>query len=577
LDDRPLWFIATRGPTDVLRGSPGAPASAPDPRRRPPPRAPRPRPPRKEAAVESLRAARVVGLGTLASRSLGVLRDAALASALGGGAAADAFAVAFRLPNLLRELVGEGALTSAFVPAYAGRVAAGDREGARRLVRTAFTLLVLVLLATTAAALAAFALLPPSWVDAADPGKGAAILRLAAWCFPYAVLVCPAALLGAALQAEGRFGPWALAPAAMNAAWIGALFALLPLFPGDPAGRATAAAAAALAGGVVQALVPLRALRGTGLSVAPLLDLRQPALRSMLAHLGPAVLGLAPVQVNLVVNSWIAENLTSGDGANASLWYASRLFQLPLSLVGVSLGVVALPAFARLAAEGRAADLGRSVSGALRATAFLSLPAAAGLAALAGPACHLLFRHGRFTTEEADAAAGVLRWACLGLPAFCALQVLTRWFHAVGDPGTPVRVGAAAVAVNLGTTLLLVGPMGAPGLALGASMAAWANLAALAWFARRRGRLRGLRPAAAGGARCAALAIPCGLAAWGAAVAVAGAVGQEGLLARAAVVVAGTVAGALAYAVPAHALRIPEAREFRAALLSRGGGSAGGG
>lgn len=512
-----------------------------------------------------LRSARVVSLGTLLSRVLGLLRDTVLAHVLGAGAAADAFAIAYRVPNLLRELLGEGALTSAFLPAYAGRVAAGDREGARRLYRTVLTLLTALLAVLTAAAVLVFLSLPVEWLhprDAAAADKYRLLLDLAAWCMPYAPLVCVTAVMAAVLQAEGRFGAPALAPAAMNLFWVGGMLVFLRWFPDTPEGHARAVAAGVLVGGTAQAATCLRALHSLDLLPRPTLATKDPALRVVMHRLGPAVAGLAPVQVNLLVAALIAERFIPGDGANSALYYSGRLLQLPLSLVGVSVAVAGFPLFSRLAAEGRRGDLGRSVADSLRAVTFLSIPAAAGLAALALPVVTLLYRHGRFAAEDAAAAAEVLQWSLLGLPAFTALQVVTRAFHAVGDTMTPVRVGVRTVVVNLALNLLLVGPMEAPGLALAAAITAWGNLAVLVWLARTRLRLRGMREVAGTVARVLGPAAACALAAMAGAGAAADLLAGHGFTAAAGTVAAGVACGATAFLIPVLAFRMREGREF---------------
>jgi putative peptidoglycan lipid II flippase len=536
------------------------------------PSAPPPSSTAGEEAAGVLRSARTFSLGTLASRALGIVRDGTIAHLLGAGAAADAFAIAFRVPNLLRELVGEGALTSAFLPGYARRKAEGDAEGARRLFRTVFTLLATGLALLTLAAVAFFLTVPVEVFRPEDPAKTALVLDLCAWCFPYAVFVCGSALFAAVLQAEGRFAIPALAPAAMNAAWILGTLALVPLFDASPEGRARAVAASVLFAGLVQAAIAFPLLRRLDLLPRPTWAIRDPALRTMLRRMGPAVLGLAPVQVNLLVNALLAAALIPGDGANSSLWYAGRLLQLPLALVGISVGVAAFPAFARLASENRRSDLGSTAAGSLRAVLLFALPATAGLAVLALPAVTLLYRHGRFTPEDAAAAAGVLRYALVGLPAFCALQVMTRLFHSLGDTATPVRVGAWNVALCFAGNLLLVGPLGARGLALSTALCAWVNLAALVWIARRNLRIRGLRTLGPAAARSAA---------WGllaAAGAMAGVALAEAWIppgpktAALAATLAGVLAGGAACVAAALAFRDPDALDFRASLLRRRGG-----
>ncbi|MHC4922513.1 MAG: murein biosynthesis integral membrane protein MurJ [Planctomycetota bacterium] len=516
-----------------------------------------------------IRSARTVSGGTLLSRGLGLVRDTVLAHFLGAGAVADAFAIAFRVPNLLREIVGEGALTSAFLPSYAGRVAAGDESGARRLFRTTLTLLTATLLVVTIGVSALLLAIPADVFPSEDPGKVRLILDLCAWCLPYAPLVCAAALFAAALQAEGRFGIPALAPAAMNAGWIAGMLIFIPLFADDHSGRGRAVAAAVLLGGVLQAAIALPTLRRLGLPLLPGVDLRDPALKGMLGRMLPAVLGLAPVQVNLFVNTMLAEAFVPGDGANSALYYSARLLHLPIALVGISVAVASFPLFSRLHAEGRRADLGHAVAEALRTVTFLAFPAAAGLAIVALPLASLLFGHGAYTAEDAEATAAVLHMGLIGLPAFCALQTLTRSFHAQGDTSTPVRIGARCVALAFSLNLLLVGPMEERGLALATAVTAWVNAACLAWCARRHHRLRGLRTLIGTVARTLPLTAASAAAAWGTLAWASSAWTDPGLAGRLVLVVAPVIAGALAFAAPAIALDVREARELRDALRTR--------
>jgi putative peptidoglycan lipid II flippase len=525
-----------------------------------------------EASAGVLRSARVVSLGTLVSRVLGLVRDSTIAHVLGAGAAADAFAIAFRVPNLLRELVGEGALTSAFLPCYSKRKAEGDPAAARLLYRTVFTLLISVLALLSLAAVAFFVTVPPALFRPEDPAKTALVLELCAWCFPYAVFVCGAALFAAVLQAEGRFGVPALAPAAMNAAWILGTLAMGPLFAATPEGRARAVAASVLVAGVAQAAIAIPLLRRLDLLPRPAFAIRDPMLGTMLRRMGPAVLGLAPVQVNLLVNALIAAALVPGDGANSALYYSSRLLQLPLALVGISVGVASFPTFARLAAEDRRADLGGTVARSLRAVLFFSMPATAGLAVLALPVATVLYRHGRFTPEDAEASAAVLRLALVGLPAFCALQVMTRVFHSLGDTATPVRVGAWTVALNFAGNLALVGPMGAGGLALSTALCAWVNLAVLVRIARHGRRIRGLRSVGGTALRTAAWSALAAAAAFGAMAGAGRLFPGAGFGAALAATAAGVLAGAGAYAGAALAFRDPDAIALRAALVRRRAG-----
>ena len=229
----------------------------------------------------------------------------------------------------------------------------------------------------------------------------------------------------------------------------------------------------------------------------------------------PMIAGLAPVQVNVFVDSIIAEACVPGDGANSWLNGANRLMQFPLALIGIALGIVAFPVFARAVKAGDRAKLGETLSGSLGMSLWFAMPAMAGLVALAAPLTALLFERGRFVPADTAETAFVLAMYSLGLPFYCGLQILTRAFYALEDAVTPMKIAVWMVVANLALNLTLVWPLRAAGLALATAITAGGNLFLLAWFARRKHGIRGLSGVFRGILRSAAVALVMGAAVFG--------------------------------------------------------------
>jgi putative peptidoglycan lipid II flippase len=277
----------------------------------------------------------------------------------------------------------------------------------------------------------------------------------------------------------------------------------------------------------------------------------------------PMILGLAPVQVNLLFDTLIAEAFVPGDGANSYLFYGNRLVQFPLALVGIALGVVAFPLFARLAKEGRREELSDRVRFALRMSFFLSLPAAAGLIALCRPLIELIYEWGRFGPADTVATSRVLWLYSLGIPAYCGLQILTRLYYSLEDVKTPVAVGASMVLVNLGLNLLFVGPMEEGGLALATSLSAFLNLSILFVLAKRRLPVSDLSKILPPALVATLLAAAMGAAVYAAWHFLAGTVPDPGLAGKLLRTLPPVLLGVALYAGAAFLFRLPETRGLR--------------
>ena len=429
------------------------------------------------------RAAFVVGGLTGLSRLAGFVRDLLIAAALGAGPVADAFFVSLKLANFLRRLFAEGAFSAAFVPLY-GRLA--DAEGlaaARRFAGEVLAVLALSLLVTVILGELLMPWLMRVLASGFAPGseQHRLAVELSRLTFPFILFVSLAAMVSGVLQAAHRFVAAALAPVLLNLVLILAL--LLTGAVGEPAARLLAGCVTLA--GLLQLLWVLAAARRAGLAPRLVKPRLSPAVRRLLGLMAPGLLGVGVVQVNILVSSWFATHLPAG--TVAYLFYADRLVQLPLGIVGVALGTALLPALSRAAHRGGAAHtlLNRAMELAL----LLSLPAAAGLWLLADPIIAVLFERGAFGPEATRATAQVLAGLALGLPAYVLAKVLAPGFFAVEDTRTPVRIAIVALLVNIAGAWLFAGALAHLGLALALSLASWVNALGLAAVLWRRGVL----------------------------------------------------------------------------------------
>jgi putative peptidoglycan lipid II flippase len=428
-----------------------------------------------------LRSIATVGGYTLLSRIVGFLRDLFFAAILGAGPVADAFVVAFRLPNLFRALSAEGAFSAAFVPIYA-RLLVDGRVVAQRFAED--TLAVMVAILTLAVLIGEWAMpwimrgLAPGFSD--QPSQMALVVELGRITFPYLLLISLTAFQGAVLNAHRRFAAMAAAPILLNLALLALPPILLPLGIGD----AQAFAWAVIAGGVLQFLFLAFVCQREGIHLRMPRPSFSPDVRRLFARMGPGVIGAGVTQLNLVVGTVLATLIA--EGAVSYLYYADRLSQLPLGVVGTAVGTALLPMLSsQLKTD--PADALITHNRAIEAALLLALPAAAGLAALAEPIVTVLFVRGAFGLPEAKATAQAVAAYSLGLPAFVLVKALSPGFLAREDTATPVKLGMVAIAVNLALNLALMKPFGHVGIALGTSIAAWVNAGLLWGTLGRRG------------------------------------------------------------------------------------------
>jgi len=431
-----------------------------------------------------------IGILTAGSRVLGLVRDIVFAIFLGAGPAADAFLVALKLPNMFRRLSAEGALTNAFVPSYAATMEAADEKAARRLAGEVQTLLVMVLLALVIVfeimMPVVVSLLAPGFVD--TPERFAAAVDLARVTMPYLPMISLVAFWAAIANAHDRFIPGAAMPVLFNICLIaGAL--LVPLATGlTNVERALPIAWALLAAGSVQLVTMYLVLHRRGILPDFVMSLRVSSrARQMWRKFIPAAGGALAMQMNLIVDLVLASMLQVG--AISWLYYADRVAQLPLGIVGIALGTALLPRLSKAEAAGHPDAVRSALTEAMELGGFLVVPAVAALLVLALPIVQGLFAHGAFTLADAQMASFALMAYAIGLPGFVLVKILQPAFYAAGQPGLVLRISLVMVAVNIVGSLLLMGPFGHTGLAMATAASGLLAAAIMLVILARRDRL----------------------------------------------------------------------------------------
>jgi putative peptidoglycan lipid II flippase len=429
-----------------------------------------------------IRSVTTVGSYTLISRVMGFLRDILTAALLGAGPVADAFFVAQRLPNLFRSLFAEGAFSAAFVPLFAGMMAEQGKDRARAFAEDALAVLL--------AALLIFVLLgeifmpwvmrviAPGFGD--DPGKFELAVALSRITFPYLLFIALVALQGGVLNSVDRFAAAAATPTLLNLFLIAAL--LLMRHFGWHDGKALAWAITGA--GLAQFLWLMSSCARAGLALRLPWPRLTPEVRRTLAIMGPGAVGAGMTQVNLLISTALASFLPGG--SVSYLYYADRLNQLPLGVVGIAVGTAILPPLSRHIRLGEHESAVATQNRGLELAWLLTLPAAVALAVLARPILAVLFQRGAFGPADTAATAAALAAYAAGLPAFVLIKVLAPAFFARHDTATPVKVAIAAMATNLTLTLVLMQFLAHVGIALATSTAGWINALTLLLLLVRR-------------------------------------------------------------------------------------------
>ena len=428
-----------------------------------------------EAVPRLARSAGLFGLATMASRILGLVREQVVAFYFGAGDATDAFRVAFRIPNLVRDLFAEGAMSAAFVPTFTRELTVAGRDRAWQLAHSVITALILVtgvlvvIVMIFAEPLVSFY----SGAFVAVPGKLELTILLTRIMTPFLTLVAVAAVLMGMLNALGHFFVPALSPAMFNVATIVVTVALVPMAPALGMEPIVLVAISTLVGGVGQLLIQLRPLRREGYRYRPALNARDPALGRVLLLMGPGTIGMAATQINIFVNTQFA----AGEGTGAISWldYAFRVMYLPIGLFGVSIAAASTPALARLAAINDHSQMRTTVVRAIGLMLALNVPATLGLIVLAPPIIALIFERGEFSSVDTTATARALQFYALGLVGYAVVRIVSPAFYALHLSHIPVIASIVSVFTNVLLNVWLVRVMGFAGLALGASIAAIVN------------------------------------------------------------------------------------------------------
>jgi putative peptidoglycan lipid II flippase len=452
------------------------------------------------------RNAGVISLAVTASRVLGLVRDQVFAALFGAGLQYDAFLTAFRIPNLLRDLFAEGALSAAFVTTFTQVQQTKGSEEAFRLSNRVATALMLVLSAICVVgwifARSIVYWLAPGFYDV--PGKAELTIHLTRIMIPFLLLIALAAKAMGILNARNKFAIPAIAPVFFNlGSVIGGLFLGFTVGPSLGLSPIEGMAFGTLVGGFLQFAVQWPSLRRAGFRYRPMLDFYDPGVRQIMRLMGPAIIGTAAVQINVFVNTNFASEIVDPatgavlNGPVSWLSYAFRFMQFPIGVFGVAIATAALPPLSRSTSNPDYVEFRQTLAHSLALVFLLCIPSAVGLVVLGRPIVALVFEHGKFTSFDTVQTANALAAYSLGLAGYAAVKVLSPAFYALNDARTPMLISVGSIVVNFVMNSLLVGPFGHVGLAFSTSTVALVNFLLLAVFMRRRlGRLGGRRLAA---------------------------------------------------------------------------------
>jgi putative peptidoglycan lipid II flippase len=435
-----------------------------------------------EAREGVARSTTLVSSATFVSRLFGLFREQVFAYLFGAGFATDAFVAAFRIPNLLRDLFAEGALSAAFVPVFTDYLVNKNKKEAFRLGN----LVLNGLLVIVGAVVVVGVLVTPLIVDVIAPGfdkipgKTGLTAHMARIMFPFLLLVSLAAVAMGMLNSLRHFGVPAFAPVLFNLGMILAGFFVCPFFHPPVIGMAIGV----LLGGLGQWAFQIPSLRKEGYRYQPILAFTDPGVRRIIALMTPAVIGLASTQINIFVNTVIASFLRQG--SLSYLLFSYRLMYFPLGVFGVAVATVTLPVVSTYAAKKDIPNVLSTCSSSLKLVFFLTLPSIFFLSVAAKPIISVLYQHGAFKYPDTVFTSQALLFYCIGLFAYASVRVVAPIFYAMGDTKTPVKISVLAVVVNIGLNLAFMKPLGFRGLALATSLSAMVNMFILVTALRRR-------------------------------------------------------------------------------------------
>ena len=423
-----------------------------------------------------------IGFFTLLSRISGFIRDVMMANLIGASWLSDAFFVAFKLPNFFRRLFAEGAFNAAFIPSFSSILTAEGREAAVKFAGEVMSVLLLVLLVLNAIFIVFMPWITPLFAPgfANTPEKFDLTVTLSQITFPYILFISLVSLLGGVLNSMGKFAAPAASPILLNLCMIGGMLFLNGMSPTP----AHALSYAVFIAGIVQLLWLIAACVRSDM-MPPLVSPRMTKqVKAMLLLMAPAALGSGVQQLNLLIDVIIASHIP---GAVSYLYYADRITELPIGMIGVAVGTVLLPMLSKQIRSGNLAEARTSMNRALELVLLFGLPATAALMVIAEPIIHVLYQHGAFTTHDMAEASPTLIAFTVGLPAFLAVKIFAPGFYANHDTKTPFKIAILCVVVNLFFNLTLSGPFAQVGMAMATTIAGWVNVGMMASILHKRG------------------------------------------------------------------------------------------
>jgi len=523
--------------------------------------------PAKTSGGEIVRRAGVVAAGTLSSRILGAVRDAVVAAVF-ALAATDAFWLAFTIPNALRVLLGEGAVSAAFVPVFTEVRERESMARAKEFYRNLIGAMAVVLLVVTVVGVVAAPWIVKgyAWGFQRDEALFETTVALTRMLFPYIFLMGLSALMMGALHASRRFAAPAFAPALLNISLIAAALLLAPILRDLGWPGIFALAFGALLGGALQLLAQLPSLGKAGLIVRPRIGFDDIYVRKCARLMVPLLAGLGVYQLNVLLSRLFASFLPTG--SVSYLYYGQRLAEIPQGMFALAIASAALPSLSQAVAHGDQHEAKRLFRHALRLSLFVAVPAAVALAVLAEPATTVFFGRGRYDAAAVHETTRSLVWQAAGIWAVASVRTIVPMFHAHNDTRTPVIASALNLVAFISLSLLLMGPMQHAGLAAATTAAAVTQLVALLWLLRRRSGSLGMREVSASVLRILVASAVMAVVVW-----VGAGLGHwemGGNDPRNLAVFAATVlAGLLSYLSVAAALGAPELRDLNAAMRRR--------
>ena len=435
------------------------------------------------------KAAGTVSGMTLVSRVFGFFRDMVIAMAFGSSPSADAFFVAFRIPNMQRRILAEGAMTAAFIPVFTETLTKKGEPVAWKLAANLFNILILVLSSASLLILifspAVITIFAPGFID--EPGKFELTVKLTRCMAPYLFFIGLAAFCMGVLNTLKVFALPAAAPISQNISMILSILFISPLMDEPIMGLAIGV----VVGGALQLFIQLPAVLKKGMPFEKTLNFKQKEVFKIARLMGPVILGIAVYELNIMIDTLIASLLPGG--SISYLYYGNRLVQLPLGIFAVALGVALLPTLSGQAAKGNLKELVQTLGFSIRLILFITIPATVGLIILREPIINTLWERGEFLASTTDGTAIALLYYSIGLCAYSGIKIIAPAFYSLQDTKTPAKIGIYSMILNTVLNLLLMGPLQHGGLALATSIAALFNVALLIYYLRKRLGLMGGR------------------------------------------------------------------------------------